>query len=96
MKSLASALLSAFLRLSAFPKLRTSFAAAGFGCLLAFLACTLAQAQVATYAGIERTVYSADGLNPTGVAVDANGVIYFTGQCRVLAKAHAAIVPESK
>lgn len=53
---------------------------AGLSGLLALLACPVAQAQVAQYSGIERTVYSVPGANLPSVALDSNGVVYIADQ----------------
>jgi streptogramin lyase len=54
--------------------------------IAALLACPLARAQSAAYSGVERTVYSASGASPMGVAVDTAGTVYIAdyGTNRVL------------
>jgi hypothetical protein len=52
----------------------------GFISLLLLVAGPWAQAQNATYAGSERTVFSDASATPSGVAVDFNAVVYIADQ----------------
>jgi sugar lactone lactonase YvrE len=63
--------------------LRRSFLPALLCGLVALLVCPLARAEggpppppSVAYSGVERTVYTADGASPMGVAVDSTGTVY--------------------
>jgi sugar lactone lactonase YvrE len=71
---------------ASFFQLRRSILPAVLCAFAALLACPLARAQSAAYSGVERTVYSASGASPMGVAVDTAGTVYIAdyGTNRVL------------